>query len=81
MQDASHLITDAMAREIVMGKDGKAEAVAPSTRKRKLEQRVRARRLLGVSSERVWSARLLLNSKSTHYRMASPAPQEQLEGT
>jgi len=58
------LITDAMAREIVMGKDGKAEAVAYIDKKTKTEQRVRARAFV-IAASACESARLLLNSKST----------------
>jgi choline dehydrogenase-like flavoprotein len=58
------LITDAMAREIVLGKDGKAEAVAYVDKKTRTEQRVRAKAFV-VAASACESARLLLNSKSS----------------
>lgn len=58
------LITNAMAREIVVGKDGRAESVSYIDRTTKTEQRIRARSfVLGAST--CESARLLLNSRST----------------
>ena len=47
------LITDAMAREIVVGKDGKAEAVAYVDKATRTEQRVRAKAIVVAASERV----------------------------
>src|SRR5437660_4176466 len=58
------LITNAMAREIVVGKDGKAEAVSYIDKKTRIEQRVKARAFV-VAASACESARLLLNSKST----------------
>src|ERR1700689_5544849 len=58
------LITNAMAREIVVGKDGKAEAVSYVDRSTKQEKRVRARSFV-VAASTCESARLLLNSRST----------------
>jgi choline dehydrogenase-like flavoprotein len=58
------LITDAMAREIVVGKDGRAQAVSYIDKKTRTEQRVRARAFI-LAASTCESARLLLNSKST----------------
>ncbi len=58
------LITSAMAREIVLGKDGKAEAVSYVDRTTKTEKRVHARSFV-VAASTCESARLLLNSRST----------------
>jgi choline dehydrogenase-like flavoprotein len=57
------IITNAMAREIVVGKDGKAEAVSYIDKSTRTEQRVRAR-VFVVAASACESARLLLNSKS-----------------
>ena len=57
------LITGAMAREIVVGKDGKAEAVSYIDKATKTEQRVYAKAVV-VAASACESARLLLNSKS-----------------
>jgi choline dehydrogenase-like flavoprotein len=57
------LITNAMAREIVVGKDGKAEAVSYIDRSTKEEKRVHARCFV-VAASTCESARLLLNSRS-----------------
>src|SRR5581483_7867885 len=57
------LITNAMAREIVVGKDGRAEAVSYIDKNTRTEQRVRARAFV-VAASACESARLLLNSKS-----------------
>jgi choline dehydrogenase-like flavoprotein len=58
------LITGAMAREILVGKDGKAQAVSYIEKKSCTEQRVHARAFV-VAASACESARLLLNSKST----------------
>jgi len=58
------LITGAMAREIVVGKNGKAEAVSYIDKATLTEQRVKARAFV-VGASACESARLLLNSKST----------------
>ena len=58
------VITGAMAREIVVGKDGKAEAVFYIDRTTKEEKQVRARCFV-VAASTCESARLLLNSRST----------------
>src|SRR6266404_5575631 len=58
------LITNAMAREIVVGKDGKAEAVSYIDKKTRSEKRVHAKAVM-VSASACESARLLLNSKSS----------------
>jgi len=57
------LITGAMAREIVIGKDGKAEAVSYIDKASKTEKRVYAKAVV-VAASACESARLLLNSKS-----------------
>jgi choline dehydrogenase-like flavoprotein len=57
------LITEAMARELIVGKSGKVEAVSYIDKKTRSEQQVRARAvILGASA--CESARLLLNSRS-----------------
>ena len=58
------LITGAMAREIVVGKDGKAEAVSYIDKATRSEKRVHARAFM-VAASACESARLLLNSRST----------------
>ncbi|HEX6502162.1 MAG TPA: GMC family oxidoreductase [Terriglobales bacterium] len=58
------LITNAMAREIVVGKDGRAESVSYIDKSTRTEQRVHARAFV-VAASACESARLLLNSKST----------------
>src|SRR5262249_9922838 len=58
------LITGAMAREIVVGKDGKVESVSYIDKESRTEQRVRAKALV-VAASACESARLLLNSRST----------------
>jgi choline dehydrogenase-like flavoprotein len=58
------LVTNAMAREIVVGKDGKAEAVSYIDRTTRAENRVHARSFI-VAASTCESARLLLNSRST----------------
>ncbi len=58
------LITGAMAREIVVGKDGKAEAVLYIDKATRTEKRVSARAVV-VAASACESARLLLNSKSS----------------
>jgi choline dehydrogenase-like flavoprotein len=57
------LITNAMAREIIVGKDGKAQAVAYIDKATRTENRVNARAFV-VGASACESARLLLNSKS-----------------
>ena len=58
------LITGAMAREIVVGKDGKAQAVSYVDKATRTEQQVRAKAFV-VAASACESARLLLNSRST----------------
>jgi choline dehydrogenase-like flavoprotein len=58
------VITNAMAREIIVGKDGKAETVSYIDRTTKEEKQVRARSFV-VAASTCESARLLLNSRST----------------
>ena len=60
------LITNAMVREIVVGKDGKAEAVSYIEKKTRMEKRVYAKAFV-VGASACESARLLLNSKSTSF--------------
>jgi choline dehydrogenase-like flavoprotein len=60
------LITNAMAREIVIGRDGKAEAVSYVDKNTRSEQRVHARAFM-LAASACESARLLLNSKSTMF--------------
>ena len=58
------MITEAMARELMVGKSGKVEAVSYIDKKTRTEQQVRARAVvLGASA--CESARLLLNSRSS----------------
>jgi len=58
------LITGAMVREIVVGKDGRAEAASYIDKGTRSEQRVRAKAFM-LAASACESARLLLNSKST----------------
>ncbi len=58
------LIANAMAREIVVGKDGKAEAVSYIDKATLKEMRVHARSFV-VAASACESARLLLNSRSS----------------
>jgi choline dehydrogenase-like flavoprotein len=60
------LITNAMAREIVMGKNGKAEAVDYIDKNTKEEKRVNAKAFV-LAASACESARLLLNSRSTYF--------------
>src|SRR6202162_5923830 len=57
------LITNAMAREIVMGKNGKAEAVDYIDKNSREEKRVNAKAFV-LAASACESARLLLNSRS-----------------
>src|SRR5207247_9897942 len=57
------LIANAMAREIVVGKDGKAHAVSYIDKTTRIEKRVNAKAFV-VAASACESARLLLNSKS-----------------
>ena len=58
------LITNAMAREIVVGKDGRAQAVSYIEKTTRNEMRVYARAFV-VAASACESARLLLNSRSS----------------
>ncbi len=58
------LIPNAMAREIVLGKDGRAEAISYIDKSTNSEVRVRAKAFV-VAASACESARLLLNSRST----------------
>jgi choline dehydrogenase-like flavoprotein len=60
------MIANAMAREIVVGKDGKAEAVSYVDKTTKTEQRVYAKAVV-VAASACESARLLLNSRSANF--------------
>jgi choline dehydrogenase-like flavoprotein len=57
------LITNAMAREIVVGKDGKAEAVSYIDKPTRTEKKIYAKSFV-IGASACESARLLLNSKS-----------------
>src|SRR6266576_6008847 len=58
------LITGAMAREILVDKEGKATAVSYIDKATRSEKRINARAIV-VAASACESARLLLNSKST----------------
>jgi choline dehydrogenase-like flavoprotein len=58
------LIANAMVREIVVGKDGKAQAVSYIDKTTRTEKRVNAKAFV-LAASACESARLLLNSKST----------------
>lgn len=58
------LIPNAMAREILVGKDGKAQSVSYVDKITRQERQVRARAFV-IGASACESARLLLNSKST----------------
>jgi choline dehydrogenase-like flavoprotein len=60
------LITNSMAREIVVGKDGKAEAVSYIDKPTRTEKKIYAKAFI-VGASACESARLLLNSKSTMF--------------
>ncbi|HEX6822861.1 MAG TPA: GMC family oxidoreductase [Candidatus Sulfotelmatobacter sp.] len=58
------LITGAMARELIVGKDGKVAAVSYIDKETREERRIHARAFI-VAASACESARLLLNSRST----------------
>jgi choline dehydrogenase-like flavoprotein len=58
------MLTGAMAREVLVGKDGKAEGVSYIDKATKTEKRVSARAVV-LAASACESARLLLNSKSS----------------
>jgi choline dehydrogenase-like flavoprotein len=60
------LIPNAMAREVLVGKDGKAEAVSYVEKTTREERQVRARAFV-IGASACESARLLLNSKSSRF--------------
>ncbi len=60
------MIANAMAREIIMGGNGKAEAVSYIDKATRTEQRVYARAFV-VAASSCESARLLLNSRSSSF--------------
>src|SRR5260370_2896025 len=60
------LITGAMAREILLNKEGKAEAVSYVDKASRTEKRINARAIV-VAASACESARLLLNSKSSAF--------------
>ena len=60
------MITGAMAREILLGKDGKAEGVSYIDKATRTERRINARAVV-VAASACESARLLLNSKSAQF--------------
>jgi choline dehydrogenase-like flavoprotein len=57
------LVTEAMAREILVGKDGRAEAVSYIDKQSRTEKKIYAKAFV-VGASACESARLLLNSKS-----------------
>src|SRR5438093_1522918 len=60
------LMTGAMAREIIVNKEGKAEGVSYIDKATRTEKRIYARAIV-VAASACESARLLLNSKSTAF--------------
>jgi choline dehydrogenase-like flavoprotein len=60
------MITGAMARAVIMGKDGKAEAVSYVDKATRTEKRINARAVI-LAASACESARLLLNSRSTQF--------------
>src|SRR6202045_788007 len=60
------LITGAMARSVIVGKDGKAEGVSYVDKNTRTNQRVNARAVV-LAASACESARLLLNSRSTAF--------------
>jgi choline dehydrogenase-like flavoprotein len=60
------LVTNAMVREIVVGKDGKAEAVSYIDKPSHTEKKIYAKAFV-VGASACESARLLLNSKSSQF--------------
>jgi len=58
------LVTHAMAREVLVGKHGKAEGVSYIDKQTRSEKRIHARAVM-VAASACESARLLLNSRST----------------
>ena len=60
------LVANAMVREIVVGKDGKAEAVSYIDKPSRTEKKIYAKAFV-VGASACESARLLLNSKSTQF--------------
>ncbi len=60
------MVTSAMAREVLLGKDGKAEGVSYIDKATRTEKRVNARAVV-LAASACESARLLLNSKSAQF--------------
>jgi len=60
------MVTGAMAREVLLGKDGKAEGVSYIDKATRSEKRVNARAVV-LAASACESARLLLNSKSAQF--------------
>ena len=60
------MVTGAMAREVILGKDGKAQGVSYIDKATSTEKRVNARAVV-VAASACESARLLLNSKSASF--------------
>jgi len=60
------MVTGAMAREVLLGKDGKAEGVSYIDKATRMEKRVNARAVV-LAASACESARLLLNSKSSQF--------------
>jgi choline dehydrogenase-like flavoprotein len=60
------MVTGAMAREVLLGKDGKAEGVSYIDKATRTEKRVNAKAIV-LAASACESARLLLNSKSSQF--------------
>jgi choline dehydrogenase-like flavoprotein len=60
------MVTGAMAREVLLGKDGKAEGISYIDKATRMEKRVNARAVV-LAASACESARLLLNSKSSQF--------------
>jgi choline dehydrogenase-like flavoprotein len=60
------LITGAMVRAVVMGKDGKAEGISYVDKATRSEQRINARAVI-LAASACESARILLNSRSSNF--------------
>ncbi|MGH9663086.1 MAG: GMC oxidoreductase [Bryobacteraceae bacterium] len=61
-----HLVTNAMARELITGDDGKVKAVSYVDKTTRTEKQVRCRAVV-LAASACESARLLLNSKSSRH--------------
>ena len=72
------LLTGAMAREVLVGPDGKATGVSYIDKTTKSEKRISARSVV-LAASACESARLLLNSKSNCFPMGWPILQARLD--